>query len=105
MYGLTKDQVGLANINGNAGGFGTAAAIYQGDKKLASGSTVNSNQPNATTGENTTAKRKSEDDKAKDTAEIIKQGFIEAMTSEEVRKVQAEQSKMTGDAINDKLMG
>jgi len=105
MYGLTKDQVGLVNINGNAGGFGTAAALYQGDKKLASGSTANSNTPTATTGDNANGKRANENEKNKETVEAMKEAFIEAMTSEEVKTANAEQAKATGEAINGSLLG
>lgn len=105
MYGLTKDQVGLVNINGNAGGFATAAALYQGDKKLAAGSTANSNTPTATTGENANGKRANESEKNKEMVEGMKEAFIEAMTSEEVKTANAEQAKATGEAINGSLMG
>ena len=105
MYGLTKDQVGLVNINGNAGGFATAAALYQGDKKLAAGSTANSNTPTATTGENANGKRANENEKNKETVEAMKEAFIEAMTSEEVKTANAEQAKATGEAINGSLLG
>lgn len=105
MYGLTKDQVGLANINGNAGGFGTATALYQGDKKLATGSMVNTNNPNANTGDEVSGKRISESDKNKETIEAMKEAFIEALTSEEVKTANAEQAKTTGEAINSSLMG
>lgn len=105
MYGLTKDQVGLVNINGNAGGFGTAAALYQGDKKLATGSMVNTNNPNANTGDEVSGKRISESDKNKETIEAMKEAFIEALTSEEVKTANAEQAKTTGEAINSSLMG
>lgn len=105
MYGLTKDQVGLVNINGNAGGFGTAAALYQGDKKLAAGSTANSNTPTATTGDNANGKRANENEKNKETVEAMKEAFIEAMTSEEVKTANAEQAKATGEAINGSLLG
>ena len=105
MYGLTKDQVGLVNINGNAAGFATAAALYQGDKKLAAGSTENSNTPNATTGDNASGKRVNESEKNKEMVEGMKEAFIEAMTSEEVKTANAEQAKATGEAINGSLMG
>lgn len=105
MYGLTKDQVGLTNINGNAGGFGTAAALYQGDKKLATGSMVNTNNPNANTGDEVSGKRISESDRNKETIEAMKEAFIEALTSEEVKTANAEQAKTTGEAINSSLMG
>lgn len=105
QYGLTKDQVGLANVTGNAGGFGTAAALYQGDKKLAAGSTANSNTPTATTGDNANGKRANENEKNKETVEAMKEAFIEAMTSEEVKTANAEQAKATGEAINGSLLG
>jgi hypothetical protein len=105
MYGLSKDQVGLVNINGNVSGFGTAAALYQGDRKLAAGSTVNANEPNATTGDNVLGTRKSDDEKNKEIAEMIKDAFIEAMTSDEVKNSNAEQAKAAGEAINGALMG
>lgn len=105
MYGLTKDQVGLANINGNAAGFGTAAALYQGDRKLAAGSTINTNEPNATTGDGVSGTRKSDADKNKEIANMMKDAFIEAMTSEEVKNANAEQAKAAGEAINGALMG
>lgn len=105
MYGLTKDQVGLANINGNAAGFGTAAALYQGDRKLAAGSTINTNEPNATTGDGVSGARKSDAEKNKEITSMMKDAFIEAMTSEEVKNASVEQAKATGDAINGRLMG
>ena len=97
--------MGLANINGNAAGFGTAAALYQGNRKLAAGSTVNSNEPTATTGDDVSGTRRSDTEKNKEIAEMIKMAFIDAMTSDEVKNANVEQARATGEAINGRLMG
>ncbi len=104
-YGLTKSEVGLSNINGNAGGFGTAASLYTGDRKLAAGSTENMNMPNASTGDEVSSKRMSDEERIKETADLFKDSFIEALTSDEVKRVNAEQAKAAGEAINTSLMG
>ena len=105
MYGLTKSEVGLSNINGNAGGFGTAASLYTGDRKLAAGSTENMNMPNASTGDEVSVKRMSDEERIKETADLFKVSFIEALTSDEVKRANSEQAKAAGEAINTSLMG
>ena len=66
---------------------------------------VNTNNPNANTGDEVSGKRISESDRNKETIEAMKEAFIEALTSEEVKTANAEQAKTTGEAINSSLMG
>jgi len=96
-------EAGLATVSGAAGGFGHSAALFK--PTTAIGSMENPREPNATMSDNLPTGTTTESDRLKAIADAVKEGVKEAQLSPEVREMNAQNAKATGEAINGQLFG
>ena len=95
-------EAGLSTVTGAAAGFGHSAALY---KPTAPGSLANSREPNATVVDNMPTTAATEADRMKALTDAVETGVKNATLSPEVREVNVQNAKATGDAINGQLFG
>lgn len=100
--GLGYSDVGLTTVSGTAAGFGHSTALY---KPTAPGSLANSREPNATVVDNMPTTAATEADRMKALTDAVETGVKNATLSPEVREVNVQNAKATGDAINGQLFG